>query len=127
MRHSAFECHLPSVPCAPSESILEINMNIARRSLLAVTVSALTAPKLLAQSKAPRWRAVALDGLVVFDTRRVQKLAEERFPGFGAALLTAWRSRQFEYQWLRTTGEQYADFLSVTNDSLEFAARSLGL
>jgi 2-haloacid dehalogenase len=102
-------------------------MNIARRSLLALTVGALTAPRLLAQTTASRWRAIALDGLVVFDTRRVQTVAEERLPGRGAALVTAWRSRQFEYQWLRTTGEQYADFLSVTNDSLEFAARSLGV
>jgi len=102
-------------------------MNIARRSLLALTVGALAAPRLFAQTTAPRLRAIALDGLVVFDTRRVQTVAEERLPGRGAALVTAWRSRQFEYQWLRTTGEQYADFLSVTDDSLEFAARSLGL
>jgi 2-haloacid dehalogenase len=101
-------------------------MNIARRSLLALTVSALAAPRLLAQV-APRWRAIALDGLAVFDIRRVQKLAEAHFPGLGAALVTAWRSRQFEYQWLRTAGDQYADFLSVTSDSLEFAARSLSL
>jgi 2-haloacid dehalogenase len=102
-------------------------MNFARRSVLALAVGALAAPRLLAQPTAPRWRAIALDGLVVFDTRRVQTLAEERFPGRGAALATAWRSKQFEYQWLRTTGEQYEDFLSVTSDSLEFAARSLGL
>lgn len=108
-------------------NIVGVDMNIARRSLLALTVSALTAPRLLAEPISPRWRAMAIDGLVVFDTRRVQTVAEERFPGFGAALVTAWRSRQFEYQWLRTAGEQYSDFLSVTNDSLEFAARSLGL
>ena len=102
-------------------------MNIARRSLLALTVSALTAPRLLAEPVASRWRAIALDGLVVFDTRRVQRVAEEGVPAFGAALATAWRSRQFEYQWLRTTGDQYSDFLSVTNDSLDFAVRSLGL
>jgi 2-haloacid dehalogenase len=102
-------------------------MSIARRSLLALTVGALAAPRVFTQSTARHWRAVAFDGLVVFDTRRVQTLAEERFPRHGAALVTAWRSRQFEYQWLRTAGEQYADFLSVTNDSLEYAARSLGL
>ena len=102
-------------------------MNIPRRRLLALTVGALAAPRVLAETMAPRWRAIALDGLVVFDTRRVQTVAEERLPGRGAALVTAWRSRQFEYQWLRTTGEQYADFLSVTSDSLEFAARSLGV
>jgi 2-haloacid dehalogenase len=102
-------------------------MNIARRSLLALTLGALAAPRLLAQTTMPRWRAIAFDGLVVFDTRRVQTVAEQHLPGRGAALITAWRSRQFEYQWLRTTGEQYADFLSVTSDSLEFAARSLGV
>jgi 2-haloacid dehalogenase len=116
-----------SVRFAVSLSSEEIDMNVARRSLLALTVGALAAPRLFAEPTAPRWRAIAFDGLVVFDTRRVQTLAEERFPGRGAALVTAWRSRQFEYQWLRTTGEQYADFLTVTSDSLEFAVRSLNL
>jgi 2-haloacid dehalogenase len=101
-------------------------MNVDRRSLLAFAAGALAAPRLLAQGTSPL-RAVALDGLVVFDTRRVQTLAEERFPGRGSELVTTWRSRQFEYQWLRTAGEQYEDFLSITADSLDFAARSLGV
>jgi 2-haloacid dehalogenase len=103
---------------------------IDRRSLLTVAVGALAAPRLLAQSEGTspqRRRAVVFDGLVVFDTRRVQTLAEERFPGRGSELVTAWRNRQFEYQWLLTAAERYADFLTVTSDSLEFAARSLGL
>jgi 2-haloacid dehalogenase len=102
-------------------------MNVDRRSLLALAAGALAAPRSFAQGTSPLWRAVAFDGLVVFDTRRLQTLAEERFPGRGSELVTAWRSRQFEYQWLRAAGEQYEDFLSVTADSLEFAARSLGL
>jgi 2-haloacid dehalogenase len=103
-------------------------MNVARRRVLALAASALAAPQLFAQTPSPRrWRVVAFDGLVVFDTRRVQTLAGQRFPGRGAELAAAWRSRQFEYQWLRTVGERYADFLSVTADSLDFAARSLDL
>lgn len=103
---------------------------IDRRSLLTLAVGAFAAPRLLAQSEITspqRWRAVLFDGLVVFDTRRIQTLAEEHFPGRGTELVTAWRNRQFEYQWLLTAAEHYADFLSVTSDSLEFAARSLGL
>ena len=37
----------------------------------------------------------------------------------------AWRTRQFEYTWLRTLGGNYADFWQVTEKSLVFAARLL--
>jgi 2-haloacid dehalogenase len=39
----------------------------------------------------------------------------------------AWRTRQFEYTWLRTTAGHYADFWQVTEDALRFAARELQL
>ena len=42
-------------------------------------------------------------------------------------LMEIWRSRQFEYQWIRTLGGRYADFATTAADSLTFAARSLGL
>jgi len=38
-----------------------------------------------------------------------------------------WRTRQFEYAWLRTVANQYADFERVTDDALTFAAKALGL
>lgn len=41
--------------------------------------------------------------------------------------MNAWRTRQFEYAWLRTLGDQYADFWNVTSDALRFAAQSLGI
>jgi 2-haloacid dehalogenase len=41
--------------------------------------------------------------------------------------MQAWRTRQFEYQWLRVLGERYVDFLQITDDSLTFAARQSGL
>lgn len=74
-----------------------------------------------------RFKALAFDGFPVFDPRPVFALAETLFPGRGAELGTAWRTRQFEYQWLRTLSGQYADFLRTTDEALVFAARSLGL
>jgi 2-haloacid dehalogenase len=54
-------------------------------------------------------------------------LAEELFPGRGPELSNAWRTRQFEYTWLRTLAGRYADFWQVTEDALVFAAKSLKL
>lgn len=74
-----------------------------------------------------RIRAIAFDAFPVFDPRPVAALAESLFPGRGAALIQAWRARQFEYTWLRALSGRYADFWQVTGDSLVFAARALGL
>ena len=78
-------------------------------------------------ARRPRFKALAFDGFPVFDPRPVFALAETLFPGRGAALGAAWRTRQFEYQWLRTLGGRYADFLRTTEDALVFAARMLDL
>jgi 2-haloacid dehalogenase len=72
-------------------------------------------------------RAVAFDAFPIFDPRPVFRLAEELFPGKGAELSSAWRTRQFEYQWLRALGGRYADFRRATDDALSFAARQLGV
>ena len=42
-------------------------------------------------------KAVAFDAFPIFDPRPIFALAEELFPGRGAALSDEWRSRQFEY------------------------------
>src|SRR5262249_29792080 len=44
-----------------------------------------------------------------------------------ADLAAAWRTRQFEYAWLRTLSRRYADFSQVTEDALIFAANLLKL
>lgn len=72
-------------------------------------------------------RAVAFDGFPVIDPRPVAARAETEFPGHGEALMNAWRTRQFEYTWLRTLSGAYADFWQTTQDALAFAAGSLGL
>jgi len=72
-------------------------------------------------------RAIAFDAFPIFDPRSVFALAERLFPGKGATLSNAWRTRQFEYQWLRALSGQYADFWQATEDGLVFAAELLKL
>ena len=71
--------------------------------------------------------AIAFDAFPIFDPRPVFTLAEELFPGKGAELNQAWRTRQFEYTWLRTVADRYTDFWQVTEDALTFAAETLRL
>lgn len=68
-----------------------------------------------------RIEAVAFDGFAIFDPRPIAAAAEAAFPGHGAALMTVWRTRQFEYCWLRTLTRSYVDFWEVTKDALAFA------
>ena len=72
-------------------------------------------------------QAVAFDAFAVFDPRPIFTLVEELFPGRGVELSKIWRTRQFEYTWLRTVARRYADFWQVTEDALVFAARDLKL
>lgn len=71
--------------------------------------------------------AIAFDGFAIFDPRSVAALAEAEFPGRGVELANLWRTRQFEYGWLRTLMSNYADFWQVTQEALEFACASLQL
>src|SRR5258706_14297486 len=63
----------------------------------------------------------------IFDVHSVGRLAESHFPGKGAALSAAWRSKQLEYTWLRTLMGRYEDFNRVTLAALEWALESLGI
>ena len=74
-----------------------------------------------------RLDAVAFDAFTLFDPRPVAALAEQLFPGNGMELVAAWRTRQFEYTWLRTLTGTYVDFWHVTEDALHFSARSIRL
>jgi 2-haloacid dehalogenase len=72
-------------------------------------------------------QAVAFDGFTIFDPRPIAALAEALFPGQGQHLSNAWRTRQFEYQWLRALSGRYADFWQTTQEALAFAAKALDL
>jgi 2-haloacid dehalogenase len=63
----------------------------------------------------------------LFDVHSVARLAESLFPGRGAALSAAWRTKQLEYTWLRSLMQRYEDFSRVTAASLAWALESLGI
>jgi len=68
-------------------------------------------------------RAVAFDLFTIFDPRSIAPVIEQAAPGRGERLAGAWRTRQFEYAWLRAAAGQYADFRTCTADALVVAAR----
>ncbi len=48
-------------------------------------------------------------------------------PGRGAELAARWRARQLEASWLRTAMERWADFDTVTRDTLQATIDELGI
>ncbi|MEP6834090.1 MAG: haloacid dehalogenase type II [Gemmatimonas sp.] len=73
-----------------------------------------------------RISAVAFDGYAIFDASTLIAVAESVIPGKGKEFVAVWRTRQFEYQWLRTMGGRYADFGQTGADALTVAGKSLG-
>nr|WP_231402815.1 haloacid dehalogenase type II [Caenimonas aquaedulcis] len=66
----------------------------------------------------------------LFDVYSVGLLAEQLFPGHGAALATLWRDKQIEYTRLVTTsnhGEHYRPFWDLTRAGLRYACKRLAL
>ena len=101
-----------------------------RRDFLATglgLVGTLLVPAVTAAVRPAKYRAVAFDAFPVFDPRPIAARCEALFPGRGSELAGMWRTRQFEYAWLRTVANQYADFEHVTDDALTFAGKALGL
>ena len=72
-------------------------------------------------------KAVVFDAFSILDPRPISVLVEHLFPGRGAELSKEWRTRQFEYQWLRALSRSYADFRQATEDALVFSAELLKL
>ena len=76
---------------------------------------------------------MALDALVfdaygtLFDVHSVMRRCETFWPGKGAALSAAWRSKQLEYTWQRSLMGAYRPFSEVTRDALEQCCEALGL
>jgi 2-haloacid dehalogenase len=102
--------------------------NLSRRNFIAITTGGLAsitlAPAIITQTKI---KAIAFDAFVIFDPRPVFKLVNQLFPAKGNELAETWRTKQFEYTWIRTSAGQYADFWKVTEDALLFAATKTGI
>src|SRR5262249_2581754 len=102
-------------------------MPLDRRQLLktagVLSANLLIRKTALASSAKNPIKALAFDAFPIFDPRPVFTLCETLFPGKGTELSNAWRTRQFEYTWLRAMSQRYADFWQITKDSLVYAAK----
>ena len=96
-------------------------MLVNRREFVSLAATVVAAPAAFA---ARPIKAIAFDGFPIIDPRPVFAKAAEMFPDKGRALSEVWRTRLFEYTWLRTLGGRYADFLLVAEQSLVFAAKA---
>ena len=76
---------------------------------------------------APRFKAVAFDYFVIFDPNSVIPEVEKTFPGKGTEFTKMWRSKQFEYGFLRSITGRHEDFLKVTEDALVYTAEAMKL
>jgi 2-haloacid dehalogenase len=118
--------------CCSDPSGCGVCMAIDRRTFLRLSAGTVAASTALSAhstsaSRAPWFEGIAFDAFPIFDPRPIAARAEEFFPGKGSQLSDLWRTRQFEYQWLRTLSGQYADFWQTTDEALVFAARLLRL
>src|SRR5690349_19068577 len=100
-------------------------MHLSRRNFVALSAATLAAPAALAAARPIK--AIAFDGFPIIDPRPVFATLENMFPDQGRELADIWRTRQFEYTWLRTLGGRYIDFWRVTEESLVYAAKARGI
>jgi 2-haloacid dehalogenase len=100
----------------------------ARREVLKITgatvaSSATARAASLAQHRS-RVEAIGFDAFTIFDLRSIEAAVEDIFPDKGREYAAAWRTRLFEYTWLRTLNRTYADFKQVSEDALKFVFKA---
>ncbi len=80
-----------------------------------------------AEPPPPRFKAIAFDYFVLFDANSVIPEVEKVFPGKGAEFTRMWRTKQFEYGFLRSITNRHADFFKVTENALIYTASMMKL
>jgi 2-haloacid dehalogenase len=78
----------------------------------------------MAQTATGNIQVIGFDVFTIFSPFSVDAVIEENFPGKGAQLASAWRTRIFEYCWQRTLNRTYVDFWQVLGDALTFAFKA---
>jgi len=104
-----------------------MNRSIGRRQLIA-GAGAFAGATLLRPERATAstgFRAIAFDGLVLFDAGPIAALVNQLFLEKGPELTNLWRVKQFDYQWLSALSGRYRDFERATEGALVFAAKWL--
>jgi len=72
-----------------------------------------------------RFVAVAFDYFVLFNPDSVVSAVEQVSPGKAREFTNLWRTRQFEYSWLRSMTDRYVDFSVITEDALVYTAGAM--
>ena len=73
-------------------------------------------------------KAIVFDAYgTLFDVQSVAAATEAAFPGHGTVITQLWRLKQLEYTWLRSLMGRYAEFGTVTRDSLTYVLETLDL
>jgi 2-haloacid dehalogenase len=102
-------------------------MNIGLRLAASVALLAVCPSAQAASPSKPRFVAVAFDYFVLFDPNSVVAAVEQVFPGKGSEFTRTWRSKQFEYGFLRSITHRHHDFFAVTGDALDYTAEAMHL
>jgi len=100
-----------------------ISLSLAAGAAVAFPAGPVAAARL--EPAASPIKALAFDYLVLFNPDSVVPEVERAFPGKGRELTNLWRTRQFEYSWLRSITDRYVDFFAVTEDALVYAANAM--
>ena len=111
------------------EEQLPPQTTLTRRKFVAAGMIGFSAPLLpgMFWCNTRQINAVLFDAFVIFNPQPVVLLTVKLFPGKAGELLAIWRDKQFEYCWLRTTGDKYKDFYHVTSDALTYALKKSGV
>jgi 2-haloacid dehalogenase len=99
----------------------------SRALVIIVSVVSLVSLAVGDEASTPRFKAVAFDYLVLFDPNSIVPEVEAAYPGRGLEVTRMWRSKQFEYCFLRSLTNHHRDFYKVTEDALVYTAGALKL
>ncbi len=93
-------------------------------AMAAVSVAATADAAAGAQTAGGKIKAIGFDAFTTFDFRSIEAAFEENFLGKAKEMAATWRTRLFEYTWLRTLNRNYANLEQVSQDALTFACKS---
>ncbi len=63
----------------------------------------------------------------LYDVQSVSQVTEQEFPEHGELITQVWRIKQLEYTWLRSLMRDYRSFWEISEESLDFTLKAIGL
>lgn len=63
----------------------------------------------------------------LYDVHSVYEVTSQEFPDHGELITQVWRLKQLEYTWLRSQMQSYRSFWEISEESLVFTLRAIGL